>query len=99
MNKTQTKGSKLSYWFNNIININKLVNYFANLFADVQKNKADTEARLAKLNSRIKFLEDVFVEQQLVELKEALEQIVFEDTPKKVTKKSKSSKVKKSNKK
>jgi len=96
MKKTRTTLDKLSDWFNNIININKLVNHFANLFVDSINNYAQVEAKLIKLNRRVKFLEDVFVQEQLEQIKYALEESITELAPvkksKKTVKKSKKSK-------
>lgn len=100
MKKTRTTLDKLSDWFNNIININKLVNHFANLFVDSINNQAETDAKLTKLNRRVKFLEDVFVQQQLEQIKSALEESISEMVePKKEVKKVKKSKKTKKSKK
>jgi len=97
MKKTRTTLDKLSDWFNNIININKLVNHFANLFVDSINNHAEVESRLTKLNRRVKFLEDVFVQEQLEQIKYALEESVNELVNSEPVKKSKKT-VKKSKK-
>lgn len=98
--------NKLSDWFKNIIGINRFVHHFANLFVDFLRTKSELERtneiiikRLELVTRKVNFFEQLFIQQQLSELEEALNQSVGGVETSTGTNKKTKKTVKKSNKK